>query len=283
MSPPRLWLSAVAFLLLAGCSVFNREPLRYETIAGDPNHDTDEAHKQNEAALKLIDKCDYEAAEQKLQKALIADVSFGPAHNNLGHIYFEQGKLYLAAWEFEYATRLMPEQASPHNNLGLIYEQVGRISEAIQHFQTALQLSAGNVEIMANLARARIRQGERSPETATLLNELALRDDRPEWREWALEQLNTKQLDMLPLNSVSRPMDWPLGIPLPEEPVDGGHPPIPNTAPPAEEPLDFNAPTTPVPPAPEAGPRLNSDAIEKMKTLSRWKSARQRPTAVASQ
>lgn len=283
MSPLKLWLLAVPFSLLTGCSVFNHEPARYETIAGNPNHDTAEARKQNEAALKLIDKEDYDAAEQKLQKALIADVSFGPAHNNLGNIYFDQGKLYLAAWEFEYATRLMPEQASPHNNLGLVYEQVGRIPEAIQHYQTALQLSTGNVEIMANLARARIRQGERSSETATLLNELALRDDRPEWREWALAQLNTKHLDLLPASSVSRPMDWPLGVPVPEESIDGGATPIPTTVPPVDEmPSDFKKPTTPVPPIPEDGPRLNPENVERTRTMSRWKSARTPTHGVAS-
>ena len=111
MSPLKLWLIPVVLSLLTGCSVFNHEPARYETISGNPNHDTAEARKQTDAALKLIDKGDCEAAEQKLQKALIADVSFGPAHNNLGHIYFEQGKLYLAAWEFEYATRLPARRA----------------------------------------------------------------------------------------------------------------------------------------------------------------------------
>lgn len=283
MSPPlKLWLLPVA-LLLTGCSVFKHEPARYETISGNPSHDTAEARKQTDAALKLIDKGDCEAAEQKLQKAMIADVSYGPAHNNLGHIYFEQGKLYLAAWEFEYATRLMPEQASPYNNLGLIYEQVGRIPEAIQNYQTALQLSTGNVEIMANLARARIRQGERSPETATLLNELALRDDRQEWREWALEQLNTKHLDLLPASSVSRPMDWPQGVPVPEEASDGSPTPIPITVPPADEsPPEFKQPKVPVPPIPDDGPRLNPQNADRARDMSRWRKTSKPTQGVAS-
>ena len=273
MTPLKLWLFIALLVLETGCSVFHKETARYQTIAGNPNHDTDEARKQTAAALKLIDKGDLEAAEQKLQKALIADVSYGSAHNNLGHIYFEQGKLYLAAWEFEYATRLMPEQASPYNNLGLVYEQVGRIPEAIENYQTALQLSHGSVEITANLVRARIRHGEISPETATLLNELALRDDRSVWREWALEQLNTKHLDLLPASATSRPMDWPqAGDALPEESGGGSATPIPTTVPPADDGSpEFKPPTIPVPPVPDGGPRLNPQNADRARDMSRWR------------
>jgi hypothetical protein len=31
----------------------------------------------------------------------------GPAHNNLGIVYYRRKKYYLAAWEFQYAARLM--------------------------------------------------------------------------------------------------------------------------------------------------------------------------------
>jgi hypothetical protein len=31
----------------------------------------------------------------------------GPAHNNLGIVYYRQKKYYLAAWEFQYAAKLM--------------------------------------------------------------------------------------------------------------------------------------------------------------------------------
>ena len=280
----KLSVCAAILLLETGCSVFHKEAVRYETVAGNPNHDTTEARKLSDAALKLIDKEDWEAAEQKLQKALIADVTFGPAHNNLGLIYFEQGKLYLAAWEFEYAARLMPEQASPHNNLGLIYEQVGRIPEAIENYQAAMQLSPSNVEFIANLVRARIRQGERTPETAQLLNELALRDDRTIWREWALEQLNTKHLDLLPANSVSRPMDWPQGVPMPEEFPDGTTTPIPTTVPPAnEDPGEFKKPKIPVPPVPDAGPHLNPQDAVRTHNMSRWKkTTTKQPQGVAA-
>ena len=55
-----------------------------------------------------MEKSDYDAAEAALKAALTADVMFGPAHNNLGKVYFHKGELYLAAREFDYAMKLMP-------------------------------------------------------------------------------------------------------------------------------------------------------------------------------
>ena len=42
--------------------------------------------------------CDLAKAQEYLQKALVADVTYGPAHNTLGMLYLKQRRLYLAAW-----------------------------------------------------------------------------------------------------------------------------------------------------------------------------------------
>ena len=44
-----------------------------------------------------------EKAEKLLKQALTADIGYGPAHNNLGKVYYHRQNFYLAAWEFEYA------------------------------------------------------------------------------------------------------------------------------------------------------------------------------------
>ena len=135
-------LSTLAVLALmaavAGCSLLgNRAKLDYRTAPPDPNHDTEAAKSLNDTALKLLEKGKLEKAEQTLQKALIADVNYGPAHNNLGKVYYCQEKHYLAAWEFEYAIKLMPERSEPLNNLGLVYEAVGKFNEAVEAYECA--------------------------------------------------------------------------------------------------------------------------------------------------
>jgi tetratricopeptide (TPR) repeat protein len=179
----------------------------YETIYVDPQHDTEQARKHHAESLAALKHGHIEKAEKHLQEALIADVEFGPAHNNLGQIYFDRKRFYEAAWEFEYASRLMPERAEPLSNLGLVYETVNRFPEAIASFEAARAISPENPEILANLARVRIRSGERTPETAQLLREIEFRDPRVEWRMWARELLHTSQQDLM----------WASGQAVPDE------------------------------------------------------------------
>jgi tetratricopeptide (TPR) repeat protein len=186
----RFALLALLVGLAGGCSLFCRDAkLDYRTVPADPNHDTDAAKSLNERALTLLGKGKPDKAEEKMQKALIADVAYGPAHNNLGKMYFSQEKYYLAAWEFEYAVKLMPDRPEPYNNLGLVFEAVGKFNEAIEAYESARKLQATNPEVIGNLARARIRRGDPVADVHPLLADLTFFDSRPCWVAWAKEQL----------------------------------------------------------------------------------------------
>lgn len=140
-------------------------------------------------ARELIEEGKYDEAESLLKRALALDVMYGPAHNNLGLVYYHQNKLYPAAWEFQYAIKLMPNHPEPKNNLGLVYEKVGRINEAVEEYSKAAEIEPDNAQFLGNLARARIRRGDKDEETRQLLNDLILKDRRPEWVTWAQERL----------------------------------------------------------------------------------------------
>lgn len=186
-----------AFIILAaivvgqtGCAPFlKRKHLDYRTVVADPNHDTEMAKAENERAARLVAKGKLDAAEQALQSALVADVTYGPAHNNLGKVFFARCDYYLAAWEFEYARRLMPEAAEPNNNLGLVYEAVEKLDEAVAMYTIAYQMRPEDPEIIGNLARVRMKRDERDGEARRLLSELILYDTRPCWVDWAREHL----------------------------------------------------------------------------------------------
>ncbi|MHB9080400.1 MAG: tetratricopeptide repeat protein [Pirellulaceae bacterium] len=183
----------LASLPLVACSrLVHRSAKSYTTVVADSNRDGDKARAECERAAKFFDKGNLEKAEAALQDALIADVSYAPAHNNLGHIYFEQGRLYLAAWEFEYARRLLPESAEVANNLGLVYEAADQLPRAIEYYRMALSLDAGNPEYGGNLARALLRTNQDPAEVAALLQDLVFNDARPEWVEWATDQMNLR-------------------------------------------------------------------------------------------
>jgi Flp pilus assembly protein TadD len=147
--------------------------------------DTARARELNDRAFELIDEHKYDEAEQLLKRAVSADVMFGPARNNLGLVYYRTDRLYLAAWEFENAIKLMPHQPAPRNNLGLVLERAGKLDGAAESYARAREIEPDNPEFIGNLARAKVRRGERDEETRKLLEELVLKDPRPEWTHWA--------------------------------------------------------------------------------------------------
>jgi tetratricopeptide (TPR) repeat protein len=192
--------------LLAGCAAWSSRPpaksTGYQTTAADPLRDTDLARAEHARAVGLMDKGDYDAAEAALKAALTADVMFGPAHNNLGKVYFRKGELYRAAQEFNYAMKLMPNQPEPANNLGMVFEARGRLmgfgtpgnglDDAIEAYAKAAALEPDNVQILGNWARARalrVRRGERDADLAALLNKLVARETRPDWLAWEQREL----------------------------------------------------------------------------------------------
>jgi Flp pilus assembly protein TadD len=128
---------------------------------------------------------DPHAAELLLREALSADLYFGPAHNNLGVLYLEQGKLYEAAGEFEWARKLMPGHPDPRMNLALTLEQAGKTDEAIATYKTALEVWPGHVQTIQALAKLHVVSRREDPELPAWLDEIALRGETERWREWA--------------------------------------------------------------------------------------------------
>jgi len=161
----------------------------YETVSAAPNRLPLMAQSLTNDAIDLICKCDWCPAQELLRQALAADVSYGPAHNALGKVYYAQHKYYLAAWEFEYAIMSMPERAEPYNNLGLVYEAVGRTEEAIEQYQSAYNMNPQDPNAIGNLARTLLRQDPDDEVAMELLRELTYYDTRPNWVYWASERL----------------------------------------------------------------------------------------------
>ena len=154
------------------------------------------AREENERAYTLINQGKYQEAESVLARALDADVTFGPAHNNMGLLYYERGDFYHAAWEFYHASTLMPYAPDVWNNLGMALEagmdsktDPKRYDQAVSEYEKARKLAPDNPEYLANLARAKDKRGDRDEEMKNLLQELAYKDARQGWRDWARMKL----------------------------------------------------------------------------------------------
>lgn len=184
-------IAALMFLTAAGCATTEvvDSPDLYQTRPDGSPGDTGAAEAKNAAAIDLMDAGEHDGAAQLLREALTADVMYGPAHNSLGRVYYEQGRYYLAAWEFEYAVKLMPGVPEPRNNLGLVFETVDRLDRAVAYYREARQMEPDNPQIIGNLVRARLKRGDRGDDVRELLRELIYKDTRPQWVEWARQKL----------------------------------------------------------------------------------------------
>lgn len=191
---------SLGLLLCAGCSQFrNSGPAKYQTVVANSRHDTETAKKKHGEAVAILETPihahGYVKAERLLSEALVADVTYGPAHNTLGTLYFMQNKLYLAAWEFEYAVKLMPDLAQPYNNLGLVYERVGKYEQAISYYSMALSRTPNDPEVMGNLVRSRMLTGDRAGDLKHMVSDLALSHPEKSWQSWARDAVELTKFD----------------------------------------------------------------------------------------
>jgi Tfp pilus assembly protein PilF len=187
----------------SGCANWRAPGGKYQTLVADPHHNEQLAMQLTEQAAKAWQRHHLDKAEQLLQDALAADVNYGPAHNNLGLLYFQQGRYYLAAWEFQYATQTMGERAEPYNNLGMIFEKCDRLEAALEHYQMARERDQANPEYLGNFLRVLLKQDDKDPAAPELLRDLLLIETRPEWRCWAEDRLATGKFGAPPVGATA--------------------------------------------------------------------------------
>jgi tetratricopeptide (TPR) repeat protein len=186
------FLAMVASTCLIGCQAIQSGPYTPQSEAA---RDPLEAQRLTMLAADILADCgtereDLNKAEALLRQALTADLYHGPAHNNLGVVYLKQSRLYDAAGEFTWGSKLMPSAAGPRVNLALTLERAGRTKEALEGYRTALEVYPEYIEAMQGLARLQIRRSKTDDDTQLYLKEIALRGTSPAWREWAQRRLS---------------------------------------------------------------------------------------------
>jgi tetratricopeptide (TPR) repeat protein len=98
-------------------------------------------------------------AIEHYQKALDLQPDYAMAHNNLGNALLDQGKVVEAVAHFRKALDIQPAYAEAHNNLGYALINHGEIVEAVAHFRKALDIQPAYAEAHNNLGNALFRQG----------------------------------------------------------------------------------------------------------------------------
>jgi tetratricopeptide (TPR) repeat protein len=114
------------------------------------------------------------------QAALKLKPDFPDAHNNLGSALLETGRPQEAIEHFEQTLRSQPNFAEAHNNVGNALRQTGRLSEAIGHYEQALRLKPEYPEAHNNLGIALADTGQLEKAIRSYQQALRLKPDYPE-------------------------------------------------------------------------------------------------------
>ncbi len=130
-----------------------------------------DSHELN-AALQSQRAGDFNGALLRYHALLERDERNAQAHNNLGLLYQENGRLAEAARELQRAVAIEPRNAGTHSNYGVTLLLLGRTDEAVAEFQSALSVDPDNLDARVNLALAERSSGQLDLAKETLLDVL---------------------------------------------------------------------------------------------------------------
>jgi hypothetical protein len=186
------------FLLVVICSVGcsgllnTKRERKYSTINPTPESKAEHAKELNQQGSEALLAGDLKKAEKYFSDALAEDTNYAAAHNNLGQVYLKQHRLYLAAWEFEFAANLLIDRIEPRINLGLVYETAQQFDDALRHYEIAFDMAPTNPAVLSNLTRVLVKLDSDRERIGWLLRQITLYDERPEWTCWAMNLLATR-------------------------------------------------------------------------------------------
>jgi tetratricopeptide (TPR) repeat protein len=103
-------------------------------------------------AMRRFQQGDAQGAAAELQAAISANPKNARAHDAMGIVLGESGRLDEARAEFQAAADIDPAFPEPHFHLGLAFLRNGKTPDAINEYQEALRLNPGLVEARYGLA-----------------------------------------------------------------------------------------------------------------------------------
>lgn len=175
-----LCVCAAAPLILGACAgTGGGQRVRSNRYERDPA-----LARQLHAEATRIAEDQPERAEELLRESIRADLYHGPAHNNLGILLLQQGQLYEAAEEFEWARKLMPGHPDPRVNLAITLQKAGMHERALEAYTAALEVYPSYLPALQGIARLQVESGRTDESTIAALHEIGLRGDE-QWRAWA--------------------------------------------------------------------------------------------------
>ncbi len=152
-------------------------------------HDKSGSTTASELNAKGIAAKDPQQAKMFFQRAIAADPYDGPAYNNLGILFLNEGNYFEAAKCLDQALHLMPNDPAPRIHLGLVYENAGQFQNALAQYNQALALSPESMDALQAATRIQVRLDEVDEKTVEHLRTIAIRGTDVTWQSWATRVL----------------------------------------------------------------------------------------------
>ena len=114
------------------------------------------------------------------------------AHNNLGAIFFQQGRLDEAMGYFQKALELEPDDANAHFNLARVLLKKQRLDESVAHFQRVLEIEPNDAKAQSDLGSVFLQKGQAHEAIAHFRKALEIQPDFAEGHNnlgWVLLQI----------------------------------------------------------------------------------------------
>jgi Flp pilus assembly protein TadD len=113
----------------------------------------------NNLGILLADQGKLKEAISHYTEAVRIKPDHAKAHYNLANAMASQGRLEQAIHHYTEALQIDPYLAEAHNNLGNVLESQGKLEEASGHYSEVLRIKPENAEAHYNLANAMASQG----------------------------------------------------------------------------------------------------------------------------
>jgi protein O-mannosyl-transferase len=172
----------VAVFVLAACTLRTRNQLRYwrdsETLYSHALRVTkDNWVAHDSLGTVLAEQGRLAEAATNYHCALAIKPDDLDAWNNLGAVYFEEGRLEEVVRLYQRAIQLRPDCEDLYYNLALVFAAQGRLEESVLHYQQALELRPDYQEAHYNLALVFVAQGRLEDAIRSLAQAIEFRPD----------------------------------------------------------------------------------------------------------
>lgn len=99
-------------------------------------------------------------AAKNYEQAISIDPKFVFAHNNLGNVFKDLGKFDEALSKYQHSIRLNPNYAEAHYNQGLVYRKIRKYNESIKSFQYAVKIKSDYLDAYFDLGQVFVTVGK---------------------------------------------------------------------------------------------------------------------------